>query len=123
MLKRLAVLFVMVMPVMAAADEVQVTDLLDLPANEFKAGAYLRVAQMLQAVGKEKACARLRELAAKDKDDWPHTRTIVLCRMLFKAKQGSTFRRAYIGGPLWIGTKDTKEIMDWPLEPIALVDG
>jgi hypothetical protein len=104
----------------AAADEVKVPDLLKLSTfEEFKALPYLRAAEALQAAGKDKAFELLRELATKD-DDWPHTRTVVLCRMLFKAKEGSEFRRARMGGPTLIsGT----EIRDWPLEPIAVVEG
>src|SRR2546429_83837 len=73
-----------------AADEIQLADLLDLSANEFKAAPYIRVAQSLQALGKEKACAMLREFAAKDTDKRNMAPgTVVLCRMLFKARQGS----------------------------------
>ncbi len=104
----------------AAVPEVRVADLLKLPVDDdYKADPYLKAAQSLQAMGKEKACVLLRKLAAQDK--WPSQRTVTLCRMLFKAKRGDKFDRAEVGGPSFLpgGT----DVDDWPLEPITIVDG
>jgi hypothetical protein len=98
--------------------EVRLTDLLALPVNEYRSDPYTQAAHSLQALGKEKACALLLELAAKDQ--YPYQRTLVLCRMLFQAKPKGTFRRAEIGLTfLPHGTTDG----DWPLEPVEIVDG
>jgi hypothetical protein len=103
-----------------AAEGVKLIDLLALPAKsvDYKVDPYLRVAESLQKMGEVKACKRLQELAARD--EWPYTRTVILCRMLFKAKKGAGFRRAEVGGPFLVGGTN---ITDWPLEPIALVEG
>jgi hypothetical protein len=105
---------------LAAADggEVNLADLQGLHAWQYRIGPCLRVAQSLQAVGKEKACARLREVAAKER--WPYVSMNVLCRMLFKAKPGAQFQRAGVGLPFLVG--DTRS-EDWSLEPVAIVDG
>lgn len=102
----------------AAEDGIKLAELMDLPTTYYVVDPYLRAAQSLQGMGKEKACAKMRELAAKDR--CPHTRTLVLCRMLFKAKKESDFRRAYIGGP---GFVDGGKPSDWPLEPIVIIEG
>src|SRR5437868_5544038 len=91
----------------------RLADLLALPTEDYRVDPYLRAAQALQAMGREKGCARLRELAAKEK--YPYTRTLSLCRMLFQSKPKGTFRRAFIGGAFFApGTDYT----DWPSEPI-----
>jgi hypothetical protein len=98
--------------------EIRLADLLVLPDDEYHVDPYLRSAQSLQELGKEKACALLRDLASRD--PWPHTRTLTLCRMLFQAKPKGTFRRALIGAASFpAGTEDE----DWPSEPIEIVDG
>lgn len=101
--------------------------LLELPSfKRYKVDPYLAAAVKLQALGKEKAVALLRDLAGKE--DWPNeNRTILLCRMLFAAKPGSQFRRPGIGAPVFIGEIDREAAprldKDWPREPIDLVDG
>jgi hypothetical protein len=97
---------------------VGLAELLSLPDEEYRAEPYLRAAGSLQALGEEKACSLLGKLASKDR--YPYTRTLSLCRMLFEAKPRSTFRRAYIGAAVFLGGT---EYGDWPLEPIAVVDG
>jgi hypothetical protein len=87
------------------------------PAGSGYADSCIGAAAELQALGKDKACARLRELA-RHKDEDERERVFVLCRMLFVAKPGLEFRRPLIGFPHFIGGGE-----DWPLEPIALVDG
>ena len=109
-----------------AASEIGVTDLLLLSKDPYayKVDEYLEAARSLQALGKERACALLKELAAKEqlpKDyGWPFLRTVTLCRMLFRAKPKGSFRRARIGAWVFVGKWDSD---DWPLEPIAIVDG
>jgi hypothetical protein len=98
-------------------------DLSQLPTTHgFKVYPYLKAAQSLQAMGKEKAGALLRDLATRElsRREWPYTRTITLCRMLFQAKPNSNFRRAYVGAPFYFDGRTSK---DWPQEPITIVDG
>ena len=54
------------------------------------------------------------------KDNDSERRVIILCRMLFTERHGSDFRRPRIGAASFFGGTDYP---DWPLEPIALVDG
>jgi hypothetical protein len=98
--------------------EIRVADLVALPTDDYHVDPYLRSAQALQELGKEKACALVRELAIKD--PWPHTRTLALCRMLFQAKPKERFRRAAIGAASFPGGTEAE---DWPSEPIEIVDG
>jgi hypothetical protein len=101
------------------APETRLADLLKLPdAEHYKVDLYIVAARSLQAMGKDKACGLLAELAAKDED--PNTRTVILCRMLFTAKRGEEFRAAMSGEPVILGGTQPS---DWPLEPVALVDG
>jgi hypothetical protein len=83
----------------------------------FKIDPYLEAAATLQLLGQEGAITTLKALAAEEKGN-EGTRAIVLCRMLFTSKKGGTFRRPMLGQPDFIG-----DSVDWPLEPIALVDG
>lgn len=99
----------------------------DLPEyGAFKAGPYLVAAAQLQAMGKEKAVATLREYAkVRDRNDSMKVRNdsmkvIPLCRMLFVAKPKGDFRPPglgiqFLGGGSWPS--------DWPLLPFELVDG
>jgi len=106
------------------APEIGLDDLLKLPdARHFKPDPYLAAARSLQAMGPEKAGDLLLKLAAKDeptKDEIFCARTLTLCRILYKAKPGGTFRRARIGAP---GLPGETKIDDWPLEPITIQDG
>jgi hypothetical protein len=105
----------------AAKKETRVADLLALPSDKYRVDPYLKIAQSLQVMGQKRACALIRELAVKEaKAKWPYTRTICLCRMLFKAKPKSKFRRAAIGGRFFPASTTYN---DWPLEPIEIVDG
>ncbi len=90
-------------------------------AHAYKAGPYLRAAIALQELGKDRALSKLARLAAEDGDG---ARVIVLCRMLFTKRAGSTFRRPLLGAPHFVGDKGRRAAeMDWSLDPIALVDG
>jgi hypothetical protein len=101
-----------------APKAIRLADLLALPVEEYRSDPYIQAAQSLQALGKEKTSALLRELAAKE--DWPYCRTLSLCRMLFQAKPERTFRRAAVGGVSFPGRTKYE---DWPLEPLEIVDG
>jgi hypothetical protein len=134
--------FSLIPPVAAASpapEEGELADLLALPTWDqhldrergmlviqlvYRADPYIQSAQSLQTMGKEKACKFLRKLAQKDPTycTWPyyHPRTLTLCRMLFKAKPESEFRRAMLGATTFVGTTNYD---DWPLDPIEIVDG
>lgn len=78
---------------------------------------YLRVAAELQPLGPEVRAIRLRELA---RDPTRSEEIFPLCRMLFEAKDGGVLRRPLLGAPVFLsGTSER----DWPLEPIALMEG
>jgi hypothetical protein len=103
----------------AGATDFGIEDLLKLPDEHgYKVDPYLKAAQSLQAMGKDKAFALLAKLA--DKEKWPGPRTVTLCRMLYKAKRGEKFDRAENGVP---GLPGDTDVEDWPLEPIAIIDG
>ncbi len=105
----------------AAPKEVGLADLLALPDAAWRAyrvDPYLRVAESLQAMGKARAIKLLEDSAATD--EYPHNRTLVLCRMLFKARPGSAFRRAWNSGLRFGFFHDRDE---WPSEPIEIVKG
>jgi hypothetical protein len=103
----------------------------DLPAlwskssDGFKGDRFIRAASTLQAMGKERAIRNLKALAnsVKRHED---EQIFVLCRMLFSAKRGATFRRPSIGAASFIGgtTSATEaDYKNWPLEPIEIVSG
>src|SRR5262249_43504925 len=112
-------LLVLLLPVSLMAGELKLVDLLALPTTQYRITPYLASAQALQRMGKEKARALLTALAAKD-EAFPHMRTIVLCKMLFKPMREAKFRSAGIGEPFFVGKT---QVADWPLEPLAVVDG
>jgi hypothetical protein len=103
-----------------APKAVGLADLLALSRGGYEADPYLRAVESLQAMGKVKALKLLRELAAKEKDKSISDRTVILCRMLFKAKPGSTFRSPRIGGGMVVGNANYEH---WPTYPIEIVDG
>jgi hypothetical protein len=107
-----------------SSNEYRLEDLMALPTmtlgeqQQYRATAYLKAAVSLQTMGKEKSCQLLLKLAEKDR--WPNTRTLVLCRMLFRPKPKSDFRRAAIGASVFIkGSKDAH----WSSDPIHIEDG
>jgi RNA polymerase sigma factor (sigma-70 family) len=92
----------------------------DLPGfanSNYKVDPYIHAAAFLQAMGKDKARARLTEVA---RDEKRRESVIVLCRMLFARKPGGEFRRPELGKATFLGNTNSA---DWPLEPIELVDG
>jgi hypothetical protein len=100
----------------APPGQVGLARLIALPSlEEYRMQPYLQAAEALQAAGKAKAVKLLRELAAKEKP--LDTRTVTLCRMLFKARAGSVFLPPDLGRFLYVVETD------WPSEPIEIVDG
>jgi hypothetical protein len=84
--------------------------------DDYKVEPFLRAAEVLQKMGKDEACLRLRTLCT-DKDGVP---VGWLCRLVFKAKKDSEFRRQGIGEVGFLGA--TRSV-DWPLDPFAVIDG
>jgi hypothetical protein len=84
--------------------------------DSYKVVPYLDVAVELQSMRKEDAIALLQKWAKSPKHDG---QVIILCRMLFEAKKGAEFRSPLLGGPQFNGGTT---MMDWPLEPITIVD-
>lgn len=83
--------------------------------KDYRVDPYIRAAQVLQKMGKDEACRLLR--AGAGGGDVPvHD----LCRLVFKAKKDSDFRRARIGAVGFLGGTD---YADWPLDPFEVVDG
>lgn len=83
---------------------------------EFSPTAYLSLAIELQGLGRDRALMHLSSWAKG-----PHAaRVIPLCRMLFVPKDGRTFRAPALGAP---GSLPRSDGGEWPLEPIAIVDG
>lgn len=82
----------------------------------FDCAGYAALAAALQKAGPEQAAAQLRVLAKRD----DALKVVPLCRMLFTAKAGSTFRGPRLGGG---STCPRTDGADWPLDPIALIDG
>jgi hypothetical protein len=83
----------------------------------YSAEPYIAAAIALQGMEHQAASERLLALA-RDKERGRNA--ILLCRMLFVPKPNAPFRRARIGGAVFMGSTDYS---DWPREPIELVDG
>jgi hypothetical protein len=101
----------------AQTEKVSLKDLPDYQTAAYRVDPYIQAAAMLQASGKDKASATLLKLARDREVDH---QVIVLCRMLFVRKAKGGFRRPLIGAAHFLGDTD---YVDWPLEPIELVDG
>lgn len=93
--------------------------------EKYKVDRHLLAAVELQALGKELACDVLSSFAKKRL--WEDRRylheeesLIALTRILFAKRPDAEFRRARIGGPVFLGETNFD---DWPLEPIEIVDG
>jgi hypothetical protein len=109
--------------VIRGATQAQVAE---IPLNElpnlrdvrtYRTDQFIRVATILQALGKDKACETLQGLGKGIK---PDMRVIVLCRLLFTRKADGEFRRPRIGAANYLGDTENE---DWPLAPIELIDG
>jgi hypothetical protein len=95
--------------------------------RNFRAVSYLKVAEELQALPEAE---RVKTLERFCNIPERNLQAIILCRMLFTAKHGGTFRRPLLGGPGFItstedipGLSDPRLSQPWPLEPITLADG
>ena len=118
-----------------ASTKVAASLMKDLPAwyqleKQYRVDPYIRVAVKLQAMGKKEGSALLLRMAHFGREEPRQRReaTLVLARMLFVPKQGIEFRRLLLGAPGFIALSPAQRewpaiIKNWPLEPIALVDG
>lgn len=84
--------------------------------GEFKSRAYLALVVELQALGPEEAGRLLRQWSGREDG----MKVIPLCRMLFVAREGGVFRGPRLG---WGNSCPREDRADWPLEPIAVVEG
>lgn len=82
----------------------------------FDCAGYAALAASLQKAGLPQATAQLRSLAAREDG----LKVVPLCRLLFKAKPGASFRGPRLGGA---STCPRTDGTDWPLDPIAVIDG
>jgi hypothetical protein len=85
--------------------------------DDYRVDPYIAAAAKLREVGKDRAAAILLELAGGRECA---NAAIVLSRMLFVARPKSEFRRPLLGLPCCVGGTSAG---DWPLEPMAVVDG
>jgi len=85
--------------------------------ERYKADSFIREAVKLQALGQTRALKKL-QVMAQDRE--AGDRVIILCRLLFTNRPGSDFRGPRLGWAVFPGGTD---YIDWPLEPVALVDG
>jgi beta-lactamase regulating signal transducer with metallopeptidase domain len=82
--------------------------------GKYRSAAYMNVASQLLALPENRRVEVLKDWSKRYNDQ-----CIVLCRMLFEAKEGGQFRRPGLGAPSFVDSPDAQA---WPLEPIALVD-
>ena len=122
-----AVLLLIVVQPVVAADQPPIT-LSDVPkwdTRDYKADAFIAAAAKFQALGKEKACECLLELAgpqaARTIDEGTRREGLfILCRMIFTARAKEEFRRPSLGAAVCVGSIESKL---WSREPIEIVDG
>jgi hypothetical protein len=96
-----------------------------IPASVYtwNLGKFIPAAVTLQAMGREAGSQALLHTASmvpEFNSSEDYEKVVVLCRMLFKFKDGVAYRYASLGGREFFGNT---AIEDWPLEPIELVDG
>lgn len=112
------------------AEDMLFTNLPSIQSGKYNVDPYIQAAMQLQRMGQQAAVEQLIGLAksaaiSRPTDD--EQRTAILCRMLFTARPGSTFKRAsFLGGAFFYGegpSLDTTSYTNWPSEPIELVDG
>jgi hypothetical protein len=73
----------------------------------------------LQSIGQTRACQQLKAFAEQGQG-YSSDQIYVLCRLLFTHKDRIHFRSPDLFHPVFIGGTEER---DWPLDPIALVDG
>ncbi len=86
-------------------------------SENYRVDPYIRAAGILQKMGKQEACRLLSTCAAEKESRVPIGE---ICRLVFKAKKDSSFRRQLIGAVGFLGGTDYK---DWPLDPFEIIDG
>ncbi|MEM7233777.1 MAG: hypothetical protein AAF517_16495 [Planctomycetota bacterium] len=84
------------------------------PWSPFAPNVYLRLAEEIQALERPAAIRRLEEIAELD-----NFGGVVLCRMLFEAREGREFRAPRTGARELGGL----DLSEWPLAPISVVGG
>ena len=84
--------------------------------ERYQVDSFIREAVDLQALGQTAALEKLQAMARGETAD----QVFILCRMLFTNRPGSDFRGPGLGQADF---PDATFKSDWPLEPIALVDG
>jgi hypothetical protein len=87
-------------------------------SGAYKADPYIGAARMLQRMGKDDSVRLLSTCA--DERDLPGVPVTSLCRLVFKAKKDSTFRRVGTGA---VGFLGGTKYEDWPLDPFEVVGG
>jgi hypothetical protein len=102
-------------------------DLKSLPALDgggpYSLEPFIPTVMLLQRMGPKAGSEALLQAAspaAEKADRFVFEKVTVLCRMLFTARAGSEFQRPSLGGTDYPGGTTA---VDWPLEPIELVDG
>lgn len=85
--------------------------------DNFRSDACLTVCSALQALPVDERIRRLEEFAASAEQELA---VIVICRMLFQARDGGEFRGAFLGAGFGLGGTDNAS---WPLEPIVISHG
>src|SRR5262249_20272583 len=81
----------------------QLKRLPDVSQKNYKTEPYVLAAARLQKLTKDKACEAMMAVA----DDWEHE-IIVLCRLLFTAKEGGEFRNPLVGAASYLGDTGDK---------------
>jgi hypothetical protein len=85
--------------------------------EDYRISDYLATTAQLLARAPDERIALLRAFA---RNRYRSSQIIPLCRMLFEAKDGDTFRRPALGTPQFV---DPRSARNWPLEPITLFEG
>jgi len=86
--------------------------------GKYLVSPYITMAVELQSIGRQKAELRMLEYAKTNY--WNSDQLFILCRMLYKKPSNSDFRAPLLGVPYCLGETSP---MDWPLNPIEIVNG
>jgi hypothetical protein len=123
------------------AQEITFTNLPSVQGINYRVDPYIKVAGQLQDIGQQAATQELLKLAksvATATNSFSvldnEQRIAILCRMLFTNKPSSDFERpAFLGAPAFFNGDGeelrpdrfsvTKNYINWPSEPIEIVDG
>ena len=94
--------------------------------SSFKSSEYIDIAVFLQSMSKEKSIETLKSWADSGHYEME---VIILCRMLFEAKDDKPFRRPNLGAPVFCGSHEVESSASsqafarFSLEPICIADG